>query len=159
MKLYFEGTREEIDYIVEKFRLLHNQEYTLQGGAIMFTVKADNPDVPYKITLPQLKDSEGNVIATKPEDFDFTVESSNPSAVEIVPDDDNDPTTGSVKFGGPQGDGTPNLGSVNVMGIHTPSGKGFSFGAQFTLVSGDVSDIAGGTIEFEGLTEDAQPEV
>lgn len=122
----------------------------------MFTVKADNPDVPYKIMLPSLTDSEGNTLPTQASDFDFSVESSNPGAVEIVPDDDADPTTGSVKFGGPDADGNPNLGSVNVMGIHTPSGKGFSFGAQFTVTAGDPADITGGTISFEGLTEDAE---
>lgn len=122
----------------------------------MFTVKANRPDEPYEIILPTLK-SEGKVIPTTPADFDWTIESSNPSAVELVADSDENPLTGNVHFGTAQDDGTPALSSVNVMGVHRDSGLAFSFGAQFTVTAGDPDEVSGGTISFPNLTEDEGP--
>lgn len=108
----------------------------------MFIVKDDNPDVKYSITPPEATDSEGNVIAGAALDFEITTTDS--TVVQVTPD--ADPKTGTVHFGAP---GQASL-NVNVKSGDTLLG---AFGAQFTVTTGDVAAIAGGAIQFEGLTE------
>lgn len=117
---------------------------------VMYVVKADHPETKYNISA-DVVDSEGNVIEAT--ELDWEVTTDNPDAVEIVPDDDNNPTTGAVKFGSP---GTAN---VNITASYKGNILG-SFGAQFTVTTGDPSAIANANITFEGLSEETpEPEV
>ena len=124
----------------------------------MFIVKADHPAVPYTITPPQVTDSEGNPVAV--DSLAFTVETSNPEAVAVIPDPPaadgtpGDPLKGMVSFGRPNPDGTPSTAAVTVLVSDKATGSLLgSFGAQFTIPAGDPAAIVGGAITFEGLTE------
>lgn len=132
--------------------LTRRRPVKINGGfKIMFKVKADNPDVPYKITAPTITDSEGNPLP--PSAITYDVTSTNEAAVSLVPDSDDDPTTGVVHFGKPNDDGTPGLASVEVAvkANGVPVG---GFGAQFMVTTGDPAKAVGGGIAFTGLTEE-----
>lgn len=116
----------------------------------MFIVKADNPDVRYRITPPTVTDSEGNAVPAG--DLTYNVVSDNPGAVEITPDPDNE-LEGNVHFGAPNEDGTPALANVNVTITNEAGTMLGSFGAQLTVTPGDPAAIQGGGISFDGLTE------
>jgi hypothetical protein len=117
----------------------------LKGGAFMFIVKNDQPDVPYSVGFV-VKDAEGQVVP----DAAVTVEvmSDNPDAVMVTPDVDN-PRAGSAHFGNP---GLANVNCTVRLADGTLVG---SFGAQFTVTVGDPASIEGGAITFAGLTEAA----
>jgi len=112
------------------------------GGQIMFIVKDDNPDVAYSITAPSVTDAEGNPIPDA--SLTYEVTSSDDTVVAITPADP--PTTGSVHFG------NPGQAAINV---NVKSGDALlgAFGAQFTVTVGDPAAITGGSISFEGLTD------
>jgi hypothetical protein len=76
----------------------------------------------------------------------YEVTSDDPDVVAIAPDDDADPLTGSITFG------APGLANINVTVSSGETMLG-SFGAQFTVVTGDPASIVGGGITLEGLTE------
>lgn len=105
----------------------------------MYIVKNDNPDVGYTLTY-SVTDSEGNVLPN--EETVAEVVSDNPDAVSV------DPASGTVHFGNP---GLANL-NATIKDADTGNLLG-SFGAQFTVTTGDPAAISGGTIAFEGLTE------
>jgi len=112
------------------------------GFKAMFVVKDDNPDVSYSISAASAVDAEGNAIP----DAQLTYEtvSDNPAAVAITPDSTG--LAGTVKFG------SPGLANINVTVSFNGALLG-SFGAQFTVTTGDPAAISGGSIEFNGLTE------
>lgn len=120
---------------------------TVTGGAIVYIVKADNPDVNYSINPPQVTDSEGNVVPAG--ELTFPIESDNPAAVEVIPDG---PLSGKVHFGGPNADGSPASAAITARVIHNGNVIGV-LGAQFTVTAGDPAAIAGGSLVFEGLVE------
>lgn len=131
--------------------LRKRRKLKLEGGEIMFIVKADNPDVGYTITPPSVTDSEGNPVSVG--DLTFEVSSDNPGAVALTPDP-ADQLHGSAHFGSPNADGSPAMANINVAVKATATGTLLgSFGAQFTVTTGDPAAIVGGSITFEGLTE------
>ncbi len=111
----------------------------------MFIVKDDNPDVAYSVGSPVVTDAEGHALDPQPA-LTFTVTSDNPDAVAITPVDPSNPIAGLVHFG------APGLANVNVTASAGDALVG-SFGAQFTVTTGDPASISGGTISFDGLTE------
>jgi hypothetical protein len=126
---------------------------TLVGGQIMYSVKADIPDVLYKINLPNLVDSEGNKVKKNLVVASFT--SDNESAVAVIPDDaPNGPKTGTIHFGGPTSEGDPAIANLVATIADADDGTVYgSLGAQFQVVSGDIAQVVGGSLAFEGLTE------
>ena len=125
-----------LDGIKPKFTIVN-------GGQLMFVEKADRPDVPYEITAPEVKDSEGNLVPDS--QITYEVSSTDTSVVEVTPNPD-DPKTGNVHFG------SPGQASINV-NAKVGSDLVQAFGAQFTLTAGDPASIVGGAINFPGLTE------
>lgn len=115
----------------------------MKGGAIVFIVKDNNPDVRYSITAPEVTDEEGNVIPAA--QLSYEVTSDAPDVVSITADE-GDELHGTVHFGAP-GQAAIN---VNVKSGETLLG---AFGAQFTVTTGDPAAIVGGGITFAGLTE------
>jgi hypothetical protein len=127
-------------------------------GGFMFVVPADHGDVSYSVTLPtSATDSEGNAVPLNPDLFSVTVESDNPAAVEILPDDDGDNLSGTVRFGGPGPTGEPALANVNAV-VHYDGRMVASYGAQFTVVAGDAQVFGGGGIAFDGIEEVPSPD-
>lgn len=111
-------------------------------GEIMYIVKDDNPAVNFTVEF-EATDAEGHAV----DESQLTVEAvSDDTGVLSV--DAFDPATGAgtVSFGAP---GVANL-NVTVMFGETMLG---SFGAQFTVTTGDPAAIEGGTITFDGLQE------
>lgn len=112
-----------------------------------FVLKDDNPDVPFKLVLGEVKDAEGNVIANPV--VDTTAVSSDGAVVEVT----FDPATldGNVHFGAPGSAALtyevkdPNTGKLLACG-----------GDIFTLTTGDPDSVSSVTAEFEGITP--QPE-
>jgi len=117
----------------------------LTGANIMFIVKDDAADVAYSITAPTVTDSEGHPVDPQPV-LTFTVASDNDAAVSITPTDPANPVAGTVHFG------APGLANINVTASSGDTLVG-SFGAQFTVTTGDPAAITGGTIAFDGLIE------
>jgi hypothetical protein len=119
----------------------------------MFIVKADNPDVNFRIGIVA-RDSEGNAVpasAIDPAKIEVDVLSTNDELVEIVFDDDNDPLTGIVRFGRPSASESE-IASVEVRASYdgvalTP------VGAQFMITVGDPAQFDAPTITFDGLTD------
>jgi len=110
---------------------------------LMFIVKDDHLDVPYTIAPAEALDAEGNVIADA--DLIYAVTSDNPAVVEVTPNPE-DAKNGNVRFG------SPGLANINVTVSFGETLLG-SFGAQFTVTTGDPASISGGSISFDGLTE------
>jgi hypothetical protein len=129
------------------------QPHSFVGGRFMFIVKDDNPDVGYTITAPTVTDAEGSPVPAG--SLTFTVTSDNANAVAVTPDPTN-PLAGTVHFGSPKADGTPDTANINVAVTDAAGTLLGSFGAQFTVTAGDPAKIVGGSIAFAGLTE-AQP--
>jgi hypothetical protein len=118
-------------------------KYKLKGGSIMYIVKDDNPDVGYAISF-EVTDSEG--IPVPVGDVNVAVVSSDETVVSLI-EDENDPNVGTAHFGAPGNAGvtvTVSLQDGTIVG---------SFGAQFTVTTGDAAAISGGKITFSGLTE------
>lgn len=132
--------------VVDRLERLRPKTHKLEDAKFMFIIKADNPDVNYSLSF-QATDSEGNPVAA--EDLDVSVTSDNETAVSVAPATS---TGGTVHFGAP---GFANLNAVVKNKAGTLLG---SFGAQFTVTSGDPSAITGGQFAFEGLTEAPAPE-
>ena len=110
-------------------------------GEIMYIVKDDNPDVGYSISYTAF-DAEGNALdasATK-----SSVVSDNESVVSVL--------DGQIHFG------APGLANINVTVSDLNDVLLGSFGAQFTVTTGDPASISGGSITFDGLTEAPAPE-
>lgn len=113
----------------------------------MFVVKDNNPAVGFVIGPGHVEDAEGNAIDHA--DLTITVESTDP-AIVAVSQDAGDQKKGSASFGKP---GTASV-NVTVKAGDTLLG---SFGAQFTVTTGDPAAISGGAITFDGLTEAPTP--
>ncbi len=107
----------------------------------MFVVKADNPSVNYSLSYTAT-DSEGNAVADA--DLDTEVVSSDTSVVSVSQTDNK---SGVVSFG------SPGLASLNATVKKKDGTLLGSFGAQFTVTTGDVAAISGGAITFESLSE------
>lgn len=107
-----------------------------------YIVKDDQPDVPYSVTLGEVTDAEGNVIAD-PQGLSVEVVSSDPSVVELTPADDK---RGSAHFGNP-GQATVTANVKNEAGDILATGS-----ANFTVTTGDPAAISGVEVGFEGLT-------
>lgn len=91
----------------------------------MYVVRNDQPDVPFTIDAVVL-DSEGEAVGN--DRLNFSIQSSDSDVVSVALSD----------------------GGVSARSTGEIIG---SFGAQFTVTTGDPSRISGGTIRFEGLTE------
>lgn len=124
--------------------LLKEDKPKIQGGMFMFIVKDDNSDVGYQIMPGQVTDVEGNVIPG--ETILVLAVSDNVDVVQLTVDP-TDPMKGTAHFGKP---GTANINITESLADGSVVG---SFGAQFTVTTGDPAAITGGTIAFEGLKE------
>ncbi len=113
----------------------------------MYIVKDNTADTPYQISFV-ITDAEGSPVPQP--DVDVKVASDNEGAVKVIP---IDLLTGTINFGSPNADGTPAIANLTV-NVSLKDGTLIgSFGAQFTVTAGDPAAIAGGKIEFAGLTE------
>jgi hypothetical protein len=100
-------------------------------GEFMFIVKADNPDVRYKIVPGVALDSEGNEVPQS--DLTIDVKSDDSDVVSATPDP-TDQTTGTVHFGRPGNAAlTATVSSAN--GIHEVIGAQFSFDGRRRFVN------------------------
>lgn len=108
-----------------------------------YVVKDDNPDVGFKLTLGEVKDSEGNVV-TDPQGLVTEILSTNDGVVQFTPGADD--RSGTVKFGSP---GQANLN----YNVKDATGKVLGSGSDgFTVTTGDPASIAGISASFDGLT-------
>lgn len=108
-----------------------------------YVVKDDQPDVPYSVTLGEVTDAEGNVIAD-PQGLSVEVTSSDPSVVELTPADDK---SGSAHFGNPgQATVTANVKDANGNILATGS-------ANFTVTTGDPASVSSVEVAFPDLTQ------
>jgi hypothetical protein len=125
----------------------NQQEIKLMSN---YVVKDDNPDVGFKLTLGEVKDAEGNVIAT-PEGLVAEILSTNDGVLQFTPTDGFTPTgnelaEGSVKLGSP---GQANLN----YNVKDAAGNVLGTGSDgFTVTTGDPASIAGISAQFDGLT-------
>ena len=109
----------------------------------MYVVRNDQPDVPFTIDAVVL-DSEGEAVGN--DRLNFSIQSSDSDVVSVALDDGG--VSGVAHFG------RSGTASIVVSVSSRSSGEIIgSFGAQFTVTTGDPSRISGGTIRFEGLTE------
>lgn len=109
----------------------------------MYIVRNSQPDVPFHINAVAL-DEEGEQVPD--ERLLFQVQSSDSDVVSVALGSDG--VSGVAHFGR---SGTASI-VVSVSARSTGEILG-SFGAQFTVTTGDPAAISGGTIVFEGLTE------
>ena len=123
-----------------------NRDKSTFKGDIMYIVKADHPDVGFSLSFT-VTDSEGNVVPDSA--LEVFVESDNEEAVDILVDETG--RAGTVHFG------SPGLANVNVTVEDAEGDLLGSFGAQFTVTAGDPAAIMGGTLVFEGLSEEGTP--
>lgn len=119
----------------------HHHHSHLTGGKLLIIVKDDNPSVGYSISGVEAKDAEGNVIPDA--QLTYEVTSTDDSVVSIAPTDDK---TGTVSFG------NPGIATVNVQ-VSTNGTLLGSFAQPFTVTTGDPASISGGSIAFDGLTD------
>jgi hypothetical protein len=120
-------------------------ETQVKQGAFMFIVQDSQPDVKFTLTAPVVEDARGNPITPQPA-LTAAVVSDAPDVGAVT----FDPTTlsGSVAFPGKEG--TANINATFTDDADKLVG---SFGAQFTVTAGPATQIVGGSIMFEGLTE------
>lgn len=147
-RLLGELTKAIGDLVAERCHGHWDQHYHVEGGEFMYVVKADNPDVKYGISPVVVKDSEGNTVPGA--SVDVVVASDNLAAVTVTPD--ADPHTGTVHFGGPNPDGSPATAGLTAtfkFGDKVLAVKG----TQIVVTAGDPTEISGGDITLEGLTE------
>ena len=123
-------------------RILGCCKPTIQGE-FMYIVRNSQPDVPFHINAVAL-DEEGEQVPD--ERLLFQVQSSDSDVVSVALGSDG--VSGVAHFGR---SGTASI-VVSVSARSTGEILG-SFGAQFTVTTGDPAAISGGTIVFEGLTE------
>lgn len=113
----------------------------------MIIVKDDNPDVSYAISGVTATDAEGNTIPDA--QLTYLTTSTDDTVVAVTPDP-TDQTKGNAHFG------NPGVATVNVQVFGSPDTSTNplgSFAASFTVTTGDVSGISGGTITFDGLQD------
>lgn len=122
-------------------------------GVFMYKVKADQADVPYSIVV-EGTDSEGNPVDASNGVTWNTIESSNTNGVDIVPDDDNHPETGTIKIGGPNSDGTPSVATLTLTGTVNKTGEAIVAQSSFVVGAGDLSKITVAKMKFDGLVEE-----
>lgn len=131
----------------------------------MFVVKADHPNVRYRIVPPEVVDSEGNVVPAA--HLMFEVRTTDPAVVAVTPDPQPEGGTalgGLVSFGRPHPDGSAALAAVTVVvslrNADGSAGKAVgAFGTVFAVVAGDPIGIVGGGLTFEGLEAEEVPDV
>lgn len=112
-----------------------------------YVVKDDNPDVGFKLTVGEVKDSEGNVI-TDPQGLETEILSTNDGVVQFTPGAND--REGSVRFGSP---GQANLN----YNVKDAAGNVLGSGSDgFTVTTGDPASITGITANFDGLTPTAE---
>lgn len=112
-------------------------------GKIMYIVKDDNEDVGYSVVIDGVTDAEGNTV--DPSSVMVEVVSDNEAAVSVTPSESD--RTGTIHFG------APGLANLNASVSDSNGNLLGSFGAQFTVTTGDPAAITGGSLSFEGLTE------
>jgi hypothetical protein len=115
-------------------------------GEIMYIVKDDNPDVGFELAFVA-KDSEGNEVPS--DGLSVEITSDNEDAVAVNADETG--RAGSIHFG------APGLANINVTVENDNGDLLGSFGAQFTVTTGDPASIMSGTLTFDGLTEAPAP--
>jgi len=120
-------------------------EFQLGEMKIMFIVNDSQPDVKFTLTAPVVEDAKGNPVTPQPT-LTAAVVSDTPDVVGIT----FDPATlsGTATFPGKEG-------TANVNATFTDDADKLvgSFGAMFTVTAGPATQIVGGGIKFEGLTE------
>lgn len=123
----------------------HGSSGPLQNEVrFMFIVADDNPDVSYSVSIGEVKDAEGNVIAD-PQGISVEVESSDESVVAVTEAEDG--KSGTVSFGSPgQATLTANVKDVNGELLATGA-------ASFTVTTGNPASVSGVGLAFAGLTE------
>lgn len=109
----------------------------------MYIVKNDQVDVPFSVSA-SVVDAEGEPVDAGALRFD--IQTSDPDVVLLGVNADG--VSGTAHFGH---SGQAAV-TVNVTSVATGQLLG-TFGAQFTVTTGDPAAIAGGTIVFEGLSE------
>ena len=121
-----------------------NQNKGQIRGKFMYIVKADNEAVRYSVEFDAL-DSEGNPVDESDLKVDITTDNSDVVSVET--EEEGNQGSGKLSFG------HPGLANINITVTDARKNLLGSFGAQFTVVAGDVASIAGGSLVIDGLEE------
>ncbi len=139
------GIDEITDLLREILASQHRHRHPhLTGGKLVIIVKDTQPEVGYSISGVTAQDAEGHTIPDAK--LTYKVESTDSDVVSVTPDPD-DQTKGTASFG------APGVATVNVL-VEAPDGTLLgSFAAPFTVTEGDPASISGGSISFDGLTD------
>jgi hypothetical protein len=122
-----------------------DQHLTILGGKIMFSIPNNQPDIPFSVSPVTATDEEGESIALTEE-----LVSDNEGVISFLFDEGSsasNPRSGKAHVG------TSGLANVNYTAKDPQGNIVTSEGAQFTVSTGPVSNVSGGDLAFEGVTE------